>query len=257
MGKVVAIHQPNYLPWLGFFHKASLVDRFVFLDNVPAPQGKSWLSRNRINLNGKQVWLTVPVRKSGRSGQAIKEVEIGYERPWVRKHLGTLFQAYHRTPFYRRVMPELEEIYQHDLRFLADLNIALIESISHILDLDCQYCRASERVSAEKRKTEMIVQICKAFECQRYVTGLGSSLSFLEPGLFRAAGIELVYQQFNHPLYEHPSGVYLEGLSVLDALFCLGPKVVREHLLEQTEVLSCLEEVGHAAALDSRTEPEP
>jgi hypothetical protein len=242
----VALHQPNFVPWLGFFHKMSQVERFVFFDNVPAPQGKSWLSRNCINLNGKQVWLTVPIRRSGQSGQLIKDVEIAPGQSWVRKHLGTLFQAYRCAPFYETMIPQIEQVYRQEHHLLADFNIALLEKISRILGLACDYCRASDRVDSEKRKTEMIVQVCQAFEGHKYLTGLGSSLNFLEPGLFHDAGIELLYQKFEHPVYEHPSGVYIDKTSVLDALFCLGPERVRECLLRQKEFYRSKEEIANS-----------
>jgi hypothetical protein len=242
----IAIHQPNFLPWIGFFHKISQVERFIFFDNVPSPQGKSWLSRSRINLNGEQMWFTVPIHRSHRSGQLIRDAEIVRESSWVRKHLGTLLQAYNRAPFYKTIIPQIEQVYRQEYRFLADFNVALIEAVSRIIGLECQYHRASERVSSEKRKTEMIVQVCQAFECHRYLTGLGGSLDFLEPQLFHDAGIELVYQKFKQPTYEHPSGVYLEGMSILDALFCLGPEHVRDCLVQQSGFYHSREEIGNA-----------
>jgi hypothetical protein len=242
----IAIHQPNFLPWLGFFHKLSQVDEFIFFDNVPTGQGKSWLSRNRINLHGVAVWLTVPIQKGNRAGQPIKDVEIDYQQPWIRKHLGTLFQAYYHSPFYEAVFPQIEKVYRSNYRFLADFNIALIKEIAHILGLNRRYYRASERVSLNKLKTEMIVQVCISFNCRKYLTGLGC-LNFLEPDLFQDAGIELVYQKFQHPTYEHPGSVFLSNMSALDPIFCLGPELVREHLLQQTDFYYSMAEFKHVA----------
>jgi hypothetical protein len=163
----------------------------------------------------------------------IRDVEIDYRQPWVRKHVGTLYQAYRGTAHWESIIPQLQSVYEQEHRYLADLNVAHITRIGQILELDCEYYRASERVDSEARKTAMIVRVCQAFESQRYLTGLGSSLDFLEPELLRAAGIELGYQKFQLPDYEHPSGVHLDGMSVVDILCCLGPEEVREILLQQ------------------------
>jgi len=85
----VAVHQPNFLPWLGFFHRLALVDRFVVFDHVQAMGGRTWLSRNRLLIGGQPRWLSLPVKKSGRLGQAVSEVEVSYQGDFAPKHLRT------------------------------------------------------------------------------------------------------------------------------------------------------------------------
>src|SRR5438477_6310656 len=102
----LAIHQPNFFPWIGLFHKISCVDRFMFFDHVQAPQGKSWLSRNKILIDGEARWLTIPIKRN--SGQRISEVAINYSENFERKHLGTLRQAYGKSPHFEEVFEFLE-----------------------------------------------------------------------------------------------------------------------------------------------------
>ena len=228
----IAIHQPNYIPWLGFFHKIAQVERFVFFDNVACPQGKSWVSRNRINLNGHEIWLTVPTLKSGHTAQLIRDVRILYQRPWVRKHLGTIMQAFGKSPFFDLVMDALVDVYDSTYTYLADFNIEIIERICRLIGLRCEFMRASERLEPKWLATDMIVQVCRAFEATEYLSGT-QCLDFLEVDKFPAAGIAIQFQSFEHPVYTHLSGQFLPNLSVLDALFCVGPDQVRSWIEAQ------------------------
>ena len=97
---IVACHQPNYLPWLGFFHKMRLADVFVILDVVQFPRGASWVNSNRVKTPNGQLWLTIPVRKKGLGLQSIYEVEIDNTHNWKRKHFLALAHSYKRTPYF-------------------------------------------------------------------------------------------------------------------------------------------------------------
>ena len=99
----LSIHQPDFFPWLGFFHKIFHSERFIVFDHVQAPRGKSWLTRNQIILNGEPRWLTLPSRKQGL--QPIREVEINYETNFKTKHLGTLNKPIAKRIFSERYFP--------------------------------------------------------------------------------------------------------------------------------------------------------
>ncbi len=221
---ILALHQPNYLPYFGNFHKMAHVDLFVFFDNVPIGQGKSWVSRNRINLDGREVWLTVPIVKKGRSGQLIQDVGIKWDTPWARKPLRTIQSAYRRSLYVEEVVAVLEEAYDARPIYLADLNITIIQAIAQMLGIRCQFARASERVGSDSRGTQMIREVCQAFGCADYLTGTG--YSEFDPQEVERAGIRVYSQQFQHPVYESLGGQFMPNLSILDAILSQGPQQV-------------------------------
>ena len=125
-----AIHQPNFFPWLGFFHKISLVERFYFMDHVQATMGKGWHSRVKILFDGQEKWLTVPIIKSGHSGQKYYDVQIDVEKNFEKKHLGTLAQAYKNSSYKKDVLPIIEKYYEEGASSkLSERNIILIQDI--------------------------------------------------------------------------------------------------------------------------------
>ena len=221
---LLALHQPNYLPYLGNFHKMAQVDLFVFFDNVPLGQGKSWVSRNRINLDGREMWLTVPTVKSGRSGQLIKDVETRWDTPWPRKHLGTIRQAYRKSPYLEEVAELLRREFDRQPRSISELNIAIIKALAGMLGIQCRFAVASERVNTESRGTDMIREVCQAFGCTDYLTGTG--YPELRPEEIEEKGIRVHFQQFHHPVYDSLGGQFIPDMSILDAILSAGPDKV-------------------------------
>ena len=119
----LAVLQPGYLPWLGFFDQVRRADHFVFYDDVQFDK-HGWRNRNRVKSGKGPVWLTVPVRARGRMGQRINEVEIAEGVPWARKHLQTIEQLYAQSPYRSLYLPELSELLQRRWR-------SSLTSISH------------------------------------------------------------------------------------------------------------------------------
>ncbi len=138
--KILATHQPQYLPWLGFFDKLDRVDQFVLLDNVQFKK-REWQNRNRINTATGWQWLTVPVRHCFRP--PISEVQIDQSAPWARKHLRALEVNYGRAPHLQHYLPLLEEILLESWTHLSALNITLIRSLATGLGIDTPMRRAS------------------------------------------------------------------------------------------------------------------
>ena len=123
----VAIHQPHYMPWLGYLRKMRDADIFVYLDN--ALYTKSVINRNRILINGKEHWLTVPIMNINRSTQPIKEIKVSWERKWNLKHLRILLSSY--CEGIRTKKKEIEEFYLAEHELLIDWDVRSIELLRH------------------------------------------------------------------------------------------------------------------------------
>lgn len=223
----LAIHQPDFFPWLGFFHKLSLTNTFIIFDHVQITRGKSWSSRNKILLNNKEQWLTIPLKKSGQSFQLINETEINYEQNFIKKHLGTLKQAYGKSKYFKEVYPEIEKIYMKNHKFLSSFNNEFIFLIAEKMELDIKFIFSSNLVKEksellELSSNELVLGLCKEVNCNKYYSGTGC-LDFIKPDTFKKNNIEFIFQEFEHPSYNQINNKeFYSHLSSLDALFNLG-----------------------------------
>jgi hypothetical protein len=219
---LAAIHQPNYIPWLGFFHKILSCDLFVFLDNVEYNR-KGWCNRCKIPEREQGwKWLTVPVLHKGQNHQTIQEARINPDIPWSRKHLTRLRYQYHRATYFQRYMPPLEEILGRSWTHLADLNMALIQWIARELGAHCRF-EISSQMNAEGKATERLISILLRAGARRYLSGVGIR-PFQDEDAFRREGIDLIYQDFTHPVYPQARENFEPNMSVLDLLFWQGPE---------------------------------
>jgi hypothetical protein len=219
---VVAIHQPNYLPWPGYFHKLAAADVFVYLDAVQYPRGQSFAARNRIKTPNGVIYLTIPVSvPKGQEGKAsYLEVEFAEER-WRDKHLRTVEQSYRRAPHFEEVF----ELYRGGLergQTFVDLNVGLIEAIAGYLGIETRRVRLSETLESFGEKTELIVDVCRAVGADVYLSGSGGGREYNDEELLAQHGIELRYDEYAYP--EHPQlwDGFEPNLSVLDLLFNCG-----------------------------------
>jgi len=219
---VVAIHQPEHLPWLGFFHKALQADCLVLLDNV---QYRKHYFQNRNRIRGKQgaLWLTVPVLTRGKASQPIREVRVDNEgNPrWREKCRRSLIQHYEASPHWERYAGALQEIYRGAWTNLADLNEQIVRQMLGWFSIRAEIRRASELVP-EGSGSSLLLSICRQMGAQTYLSGI-SGRDYLEVEQFERAGIEVRFQDFHHPIYRQRYEPFLPCLSAVDLLFNHGP----------------------------------
>jgi len=227
---IAAIHQPNYIPWLGYFYKISRAHRFVFLDSVSYSTG-SFTNRNAIKTPAGSSWLTIPVLKSGRSGQPIRDVEINNACSWGRKHLSTLKSNYGRAPFFTKIFTLLEPHYDLNPQgrtFLSEFNIGLICAIGKYLGIQAPYIRSSQ-LNISGQKTELLLDICRVIGANAYLAGLGGK-AYQDDAKFEEVGITPIYSSFSVQPYPQLFGEFLQNMSVVDVLMNCGYEGTRRLL---------------------------
>lgn len=217
---IVAIHQPNYVPGLGYFHKMAKADVFVLLDNVQYSKN-NYTNRNRIRSREGWSWLTVPVCTSGYFGQAICEVETA-DGDWEAKHWRRLVQEYGRAPYFRQYEAELQPIYARRRHSLAEFNCELIAFVRHSLGLAMCIVKASQ-LSAQGQSTDLLLAICAELGATTYLSGQGGK-KYLEIEKFERSGIAVQFQEFSHPRYDQGGAEFVPNLSILDLLFNAGAR---------------------------------
>ena len=218
---VAAIHQPNYAPWLGYFHKMALADVFVFLDDAQFSKG-SYTNRVQIAGHGAPRWLTVPVQHA--FGAAINAISPA--RPdWTRAHLDTLLTAYRDAVYFREAWPDVQALYE-DLpsESLAAVNGALVARLAKGLGIETRTVTASSLDIGTATGDDRLIAICKQLGTDvTYLSGRGGA-KYQDEAKFPASGISLQYTNFEQRSYPQGGAAFVAGLSVLDAIFHVGWK---------------------------------
>jgi WbqC-like protein family len=223
----IAICQPTYLPWLGYFDLIDQVDIFVLLDNVQF-QRQSWQHRNRLKTPSGLHWLTVPVMFRGRFGQLINQVEIRDTEFW-RNHLRSIELNYRRTPFFNNYFEELSSRLRQSCSpgaLMADLDIQLIRWFLNVLGIRTSVLLSSDLEQRGKRM-ELLANICDSLRAKEYVSPLGSAAYLLqEIDVLQDRGIDVGFQHYEHPRYRQLFPPFCPYASVLDLIFNEGERAL-------------------------------
>ena len=214
---IVAIHQPQFMPWLGYFDKMDRADGFVLLDNVQYKKNE-WQNRNRIKSAQGAQWLTVPVHF--RFPAKIFEVAADPAPNWRRKHWQALLSNYTRASYWETVAVSLEALYQKDWGLLKDLNRASIEWLKEHLGIETPLYWASEMDLSEE-PTQRLVDICWTLGADTYLAGRDGR-EYMEMDKFARAGIEVIFQEYKPVPYRQLFGDFISNLSTLDLLLNCG-----------------------------------
>lgn len=223
---ICAIHQPNLFPWLGYFAKIAKADSFVFLDAVQYPRSSRgcWSNRVKILTNGKPGWLTCPVNRPGI--KLIQEVLMVDGKKWADKTIKTLKHSYGKTAHFTQVMDLLAPNFAPAPHNLADFNISCIQDISELLGLSCQFNRQSTFSNEEvftNTGSKRLASICRELKATIYLAGDGAK-GYEQSTAYMDLGMELANNQFRQKEYPQAvQGEFYPGLSILDALFNVGP----------------------------------
>lgn len=215
-----AIMQPTYLPWVGYFNLISQVDIFVFLDDVQFER-RSWQSRNRILLDAQEHWLTVPVH-SERQTQRLDTIQIDFTQKWQRKHVLGLEQAYRKAPYFEEIGMVLECLQQANGMTLANLNIQIIQMVAQVMNLKTKFITASS-LSLPHSRSQHLLNICEALDCQEYLSPIGSQAYLIEDGIFQESSIQLSFQNYiPQPYPQVKAPIFKSHLSILDLIANIG-----------------------------------
>jgi len=219
MSKKVAIIQPNYIPWKGYFDIIAAVDVFIFLDDVQHTV-RDWRTRNKIKTAaGTSSWLSVPT--TGGRNQLIREVAIDQTQGWARKHLEAMRHSYGKTPHFATYFPQFSELLTSPTVLLADLNIRLTEQITAWLGLSREFLRSSQ-LGAAGTKDDRLIDLVQQVGGSYYLSG-PAARDYIRPERFADAGIELAYHDYQgYPAYPQISQPFDPFVTVLDLLFAVG-----------------------------------
>lgn len=223
MKKVISIMQPTYMPWMGYFSMIDQVDEFVFLDSVQLVN-RSWQVRNKIKYNDEEKMLTIPIKKEqSRNNRLIYNTAYsGIE--WKERHLGIIKQAYIKAQFFSEVMPFIVALYNREYESVGHFNENVIMALSRRIGIDTPFYFARE-MDIVGHKDELLVKICKEREADTYLSALGSAtyIEAMSPaGEFGKNGMELLYLNYEHPIYCQLGREFIPYIGIFDLLFNEG-----------------------------------
>jgi len=218
---IVSVHQPQYLPWLGYFHKIAHSDAFIVLDMVQYKH-REFQNRNKIRTDKGWLWLTVPVSVKQKRSQTVREVRIDDQFPWRHDHWEGLKSCYSGAPWFAAHRAFFEQVYAREWSLLIDCNVHIVRYLLEQFGITVPLYFESE-IGSSSTGTGRIIELCKKLGADTYLSGAGGR-AYLEEEKFREAEISLTYQQFTHPVYRQQyGGAFVPYMSSVDLLFNEGP----------------------------------
>ena len=212
----LAIMQPYFFPYIGYFQLVAAVDRFVFYDDVNYMVG-GWINRNRLILSGQVGWLTLPLRGAS-PHRRINEVEAQLDPTRRRKLLSSVAQSYRKAPHFEQVHALFAGIVQSDDPSLSALARQSVVAVARYLGFSTEFVVSSGRYGNEfLRGTERVLDICRREGATEY-HNLPGGKSLYSAAAFADAGIELRFVEPNLSEYRQFDLAFTPGLSIIDVL---------------------------------------
>ena len=225
---IVGSHQPNYCPWVGYFHKIASVDKFIFLDDVQYSKG-SYTNRVQYLFDGGVRWLTIPCKP--KLGTEINQVRIASDN-WQEQHLNKIKVAYRNCPMFDELWPHIQNWLSSEASGkVSDLNIHIIEKICGYLNIRTQFFRSSEVfIGKEPNASDRLVKLTKAVGGNEYFSGLGAK-KYQEERPFLEQNLSIIYSSFVEEPRRQASTCFKKGLSVLDLILNIDSTQARNIVL--------------------------
>ena len=225
---IVSIMQPAYLPWLGFFDRIAASDVLILLDHVLIDRNSKtkFANRNRIRTPDGWTWLTVPIRSKGRHGELLlNEIEVNNETDWRAKHWRAIEMNYRRAPHFADYAAPFQVMFETEWTRLAALNAAGQKIFTEALGIGTRTMLSSE-MDCRETKDRLIVELCEKAGATAYISG-PFGRDYLKPEDFRAAGVELLFHDYDHPEYKQCFEGFEPYMSAIDLLFNHGPEALQ------------------------------
>jgi len=217
---MLVIHQPEFLSYLGFFDKVSKADTFVIADTFQVKKNY-YDNRNKIRTPQGCQWVTIPT--NFHLGLNFKEVKVVHESDWQRKMLNSIQQNYSKSSYFDKYFPKIQEIINKKYDFLFDYNYELLCQMLNWFNIKPRIEFTSNLNLYSKHGSGKCLEICQMLRADTYLSGQ-SGMDYLDLPLFKCARINVVFHEFEHPIYNQMYEPFLPGLSAIDYLFNCGEK---------------------------------
>ena len=224
--KIVVVHQPDFMPYLGFFDRLLKADIYVIFDNVQfVSSSRSWTNRDKIKTQNGEKWITVGTKKAPRDAK-INQIILTEDTDWRKRHLNLFYENYRKADYYKDIFPYLEELYSFECERMMDFNLKSIEMLMRLFDIQIDTVLASD-LEPEGKNNTLIIDIMRKLGTRKYLSGAGAR-AYHDQSLYDAAGVEVIWQDFRHPVYKQQFGEFIPYLSSIDLLLNCGAREARK-----------------------------
>ena len=214
----VSIHQPDFIPYFGFFNKISKSETFVIMDNVQLSKS-GWTHRDQIKTKKGVEWITIPIKKI-KEKQLIKDVKIEEQQNWRQKHLNLIYENYKNSKYFDECFSIIKTIYSNESDSLLEFNLFSIKLLFKKLDIKPKIVFLSE-LNVSGTKSQLLINILNKLDIKNYISGIGAK-DFINLSEFKKKGLEVNYNEFKHPVYKQLYGNFICNLSIIDLLLNCG-----------------------------------
>jgi len=222
---IASIMQPTFMPWLGYFNIIKNSDIFIFLDDVQFEK-RSWQQRNKILINKKEGYLTVPAISKNRFNQKINEVIVDNDQQWKIKHIKTIKNNYSKHEYFDETFSLIDALYENNYEKLLDLNVNFIRSVLNFLKIETKIIFSSQ-FNLSSSKDNRILELCKIIKAKKYISPIRSKIYLKDGEIFNKNNIELEYIDYQHKVYKQKKiEKFVPRLSIIDAMFNLGKETI-------------------------------
>lgn len=219
--KTVVIHQPDFMPYLGFFDRLLHADTYVVLETAQYVNGtsRSWMNRDKIKTEKGEQWITVCVKKAPRETR-IRDIILLDDGKWQKNNLGLLHQNYRKAEYYKEILPYVEKLYSGEYTHFWEFSFASIQMLIELFGIDIDIVFSSD-LDPQGKNNDMIVDIMQKLGAKTYLSGMGAA-DYYDAQVYEKAGIKVIWQDFKHPVYPQQFGEFIPYLSSIDLLFNCG-----------------------------------
>lgn len=235
MNKIVAIHQPNFFPWLGYFDKIVNSDCFILLDDVQFPKKNgTWINRVQLFVSGEGRWVTAAIKRDYHGTLNVNQMTFDEKTPWRQKILKTIEGNYKKTSFYDENIEFITSLINNPECNIAYYNINNIIAISEYLGIDTNKFKLSSEFEINSFATQRIIDLVKSCMGDVYYCG-GGATGYQKDELYEVNGIQLLYQNYSHPEYAQRGNLpFVKGLSIIDTLINIGKEKTKDLIFKTT-----------------------
>lgn len=220
----VAIHQPHYFPWIGYFDKMAKADAFILLDQVQLEKNSFMLKNRVMDKSGEVKYITISGETKGFLSREYRELLTKDVEGWTARQLNALRDYYRKAKYSGEILPLFETFLKNNRQTICQWTCASIEWVSELLNIKTPLIYQSDiDYDRQCKRSELVYALCKATGADTYFSGRGASVEYLDRERFVGNGVKIIFQDFQHPVYSQcNSKEFIPGISILDMLFNCG-----------------------------------
>lgn len=219
----VAIHQPHYFPWMGYFDKMAKVDKFIIMDDVQLEDSSVMVRNKFLENTGVEKLLSLNVDKKGYLEKKCREINLKDWQKVRKKHSKFLYYNYKNAPYFNEIWEKISCVFEKNYELLIELQMDIIMIFIELLNIKTEIVfQSSLKYDIETKKNDLVLELCQKIEADVYLSGNGAK-KYMDDSTFFKNNIKVIYQKFKYPEYKQFSSLeFIPNLSILDMFFNLG-----------------------------------